>query len=95
MRPKSLSLWPTTRLSENRSIIVLQRIYSTISFDILNTIIDQDDEDKDAWNKLADLFHDNKATRAYTLKENLPTLILETFLISLPTATVSNFLLIN
>ena len=69
MRPKSLSLWPTTRLSENRSIIVLQRIYSTISFDILNTIIDQDDEDKDAWNKLADLFHDNKATRVVHLEE--------------------------
>ncbi|XP_056698303.1 uncharacterized protein [Spinacia oleracea] len=48
--------------------IVLQWIYGTISNDILNTIIEQEDKAADAWKRLEDLFQDNKAARAIHLE---------------------------
>ncbi|XP_062086327.1 uncharacterized protein LOC133792435 [Humulus lupulus] len=48
--------------------IVTQWIYSTVSLDILNTIIAPDDEAKDAWNRVVDLFQDNKNTRVVHLE---------------------------
>ncbi|XP_062085253.1 uncharacterized protein LOC133791342 [Humulus lupulus] len=48
--------------------IVMKWIYSTVSLDILNTIIAPDDEAKDAWNRVADLFQDNKNTRVVHLE---------------------------
>ncbi|XP_039028887.1 uncharacterized protein LOC120206517 [Hibiscus syriacus] len=47
---------------------VTQWIYSTVSSDILNTIIILEDEAKDAWNRVAELFQDNKNTRAVHLE---------------------------
>ncbi|XP_056698353.1 uncharacterized protein [Spinacia oleracea] len=44
--------------------IVLQWIYGTISNDVLHTILEPDLTAMDAWNRLADLFHDNQTTRA-------------------------------
>ncbi|XP_012066605.2 uncharacterized protein LOC105629352 [Jatropha curcas] len=48
--------------------IVRQWIYGTISSDLLNTIINPDDTALDAWNQLAELFQDNKTSRAIHLE---------------------------
>ncbi|XP_037493717.1 uncharacterized protein LOC119370170 [Jatropha curcas] len=48
--------------------VVRQWIYSTISNDLLNTIISPDDTALDAWTHLADLFQDNKTARAIHLE---------------------------
>lgn len=47
--------------------IVRQWIYGTISNDLLNTIIDQDDTAAEAWSRLLCLFQDNKSARALAL----------------------------
>ncbi|XP_037497901.1 uncharacterized protein LOC110009525 [Jatropha curcas] len=48
--------------------IVRQWIYGTISSDLLNIIINPDDIALDAWNQLAELFQDNKTSRAIHLE---------------------------
>ncbi|XP_056698637.1 uncharacterized protein [Spinacia oleracea] len=47
--------------------IVRQWIYGTISNDLLNTILNQDDSAQDAWNRLVRLFQGNKSARALYL----------------------------
>ncbi|XP_020243511.1 uncharacterized protein LOC109821761 [Asparagus officinalis] len=59
--------------------IVLQWIYGTITNDVLLTILEQDATAMDAWNHLADLFHDNKTSRAVHLEYQLSQVRLDDF----------------
>ncbi|XP_020219684.1 uncharacterized protein LOC109802680 [Cajanus cajan] len=47
---------------------VLQWIYVTISHDLLHTILEPDTMAMEAWNRLRDIFQDNKHSRAVTLE---------------------------
>lgn len=49
-------------------VIVLQWIYSTISIYLLNTILEQDTTAKIVWNRLQDMFFDNRNSRALYLE---------------------------
>ncbi|KAE8702546.1 protein YLS7-like [Hibiscus syriacus] len=51
---------------------VLQWIYGTISTDLLHAILLKDDTAQGAWSRLKSMFHDNKASRATHLEEELP-----------------------
>ncbi|XP_060190884.1 uncharacterized protein LOC132620210 [Lycium barbarum] len=57
----------TKALWERLDDIVRQWIYGTISNDLLNTIIHQEDTAAEAWNRLVHLFQDNKSARALAL----------------------------
>ncbi|XP_060170846.1 uncharacterized protein LOC132601801 [Lycium barbarum] len=57
----------TKALWERLDDIVRQWIYGTISNDLLNTIIHQEDTVAEAWNRLVHLFQDNKSARALAL----------------------------
>ncbi|XP_060170860.1 uncharacterized protein LOC132601815 [Lycium barbarum] len=57
----------TKALWERLDDIVRQWIYGTISNDLLNTIIHQEDTAVEAWNRLVHLFQDNKSARALAL----------------------------
>ncbi|XP_076953687.1 uncharacterized protein LOC143627851 [Bidens hawaiensis] len=59
--------------------IVKQWIYSTISNDQLLTIIKPKATAKEAWDAIAQLFQENQASRAITLKNRLTNTKLETF----------------
>lgn len=59
--------------------VVLQWIYATVSEDILNTILVQDDVALNAWNQVAYLFQDNKNTRAAYLETRFTTIVLADF----------------
>ena len=48
---------------------VLQWIYATVSSDILTSILIDDDSTEHAWHSVADLFHDNKNSRALYLNK--------------------------
>ncbi|WVZ15788.1 hypothetical protein V8G54_013354 [Vigna mungo] len=48
--------------------VVLQWIYATISPDILTSILVADDSAERAWQRVADLFQDNKNSRAMYLE---------------------------
>jgi hypothetical protein len=48
---------------------VLTWIYSTISLDLLHTIIAPDQSAMDAWNRLPDIFQDKKNTRVVYLED--------------------------
>ncbi|XP_060182453.1 uncharacterized protein LOC132612138 [Lycium barbarum] len=54
-------------LWERLDDIVRQWIYDTISNDLLNTIIHQEDTAAEAWDRLVHLFQDNKSARALAL----------------------------
>ena len=47
---------------------VLQWLYATISHDLLHTILEPDTTAMEAWNRLRDIFQDNKHSRAITLE---------------------------
>ncbi|XP_055814103.1 uncharacterized protein LOC129883470 [Solanum dulcamara] len=47
---------------------VLQWLYATISHDLLHTILEPDTMTMEAWNRLRDIFQDNKHSRAITLE---------------------------
>ncbi|XP_055835116.1 uncharacterized protein LOC129903592 [Solanum dulcamara] len=47
---------------------VLQWLYATISHDFLHTIFEPDTTVMEAWNRLRDIFQDNKHSRAFTLE---------------------------
>ncbi|KAL9224563.1 hypothetical protein vseg_000585 [Gypsophila vaccaria] len=49
--------------------IVKQWIYSTISLDLLHTILEPDFSAKTAWDRLKDIFNDNKHSRAVMLEQ--------------------------
>ena len=58
---------------------VLQWIYSTISSDLLHTIIEPDAKTMDAWNRLRDIFQDNEHSRAVTLEQEFSHTLLSDF----------------
>ncbi|XP_056695555.1 uncharacterized protein [Spinacia oleracea] len=58
---------------------VLQWIYATISTVILNSILIDDDLAEHAWESVADLFHDNKHSRALFLSNEFTTTKLADF----------------
>ncbi|RHN64964.1 hypothetical protein MtrunA17_Chr4g0074801 [Medicago truncatula] len=49
--------------------IVLQWIYGTISIDLLHTIIERDSTAQTAWDRLFNIFFDNKNSRALYLEQ--------------------------
>ncbi|KAG6787387.1 hypothetical protein POTOM_009026 [Populus tomentosa] len=59
--------------------IVLQWIYSTISEDLLNTILERDSTAALAWNRLRDIFSDNKNSRALYLEQEFSKVQMEHF----------------
>ncbi|KAJ0868340.1 putative RNA-directed DNA polymerase [Helianthus annuus] len=59
--------------------IVLQWLYSTISNDLLHTIIDKTSTARDAWVAIENLFHDNKASRAIYLMQKFANTRLDGF----------------
>ncbi|XP_057445828.1 uncharacterized protein LOC130737967 [Lotus japonicus] len=58
---------------------VLQWIYSTISDDLMSTIMEPGSTAFSAWTRLADLFHDNQNARAVTLEQEFSTVRMEAF----------------
>lgn len=58
---------------------VLQWIYSTISNDLLTTILEPDSTAKEAWDRLRDIFQDNQNSRAVTLEQEFSTTRMEDF----------------
>nr|XP_034905875.1 uncharacterized protein LOC118042336 [Populus alba]TKR75127.1 hypothetical protein D5086_0000288440 [Populus alba] len=59
--------------------IVLQWIYDTISEDLLNTILERDSTAALAWNRLRDIFSDNKNSRALYLEQEFSKVQMEQF----------------
>nr|TKR99372.1 Retrovirus-related Pol polyprotein from transposon TNT 1-94 [Populus alba] len=59
--------------------IVLQWIYGTISEDLLNTILERDSTAALAWNRLRDIFSDNKNSRALYLEQEFSKVQMEHF----------------
>ncbi|GAU41159.1 hypothetical protein TSUD_282330 [Trifolium subterraneum] len=66
-------LWP--RLDA----VVLQWIYGTISDDLLNTFIERDSTAETAWNRLFEIFFDNKNSRALYLEQEFSRVQMEQF----------------
>ncbi|XP_048497635.1 uncharacterized protein LOC125496256 [Beta vulgaris subsp. vulgaris] len=58
---------------------VLSWIYSTISRDLLNTIIEPDSTAMEAWDRLRDIFQDNEHSRAVALEQEFSTTSMEDF----------------
>ncbi|XP_028184867.1 uncharacterized protein LOC114371708 [Glycine soja] len=58
---------------------VLQWIYATISHDFLHTILELDTTTMEAWNRLHDIFQDNKHSRAVTLEYDFTHTTMEAF----------------
>ncbi|XP_019460099.1 PREDICTED: uncharacterized protein LOC109359859 [Lupinus angustifolius] len=58
---------------------VLQWIYSTISNDLLTTILEPDSTAMEAWDRLRDIFQDNQHSRAVTLEQDFSTTRMEDF----------------
>jgi hypothetical protein len=58
---------------------VLQWIYSTISTDLLTTILEPDSTAMEAWNRLADIFQDNQNARAVALEQEFSNIRMEDF----------------
>ncbi|CAJ2672156.1 unnamed protein product [Trifolium pratense] len=59
--------------------VVLQWIYGTISEDLLNIIIEQDSTAETAWNRLFEIFYDNKNSRALYLEQEFSRTRMEQF----------------
>ncbi|XP_021721012.1 uncharacterized protein LOC110688551 [Chenopodium quinoa] len=59
--------------------IVKQWIYGTISRDLVNTIMKPGASALELWNRLKEIFHDNKHTRAVYLEEQFTNTQLENF----------------
>ncbi|XP_060181999.1 uncharacterized protein LOC132611610 [Lycium barbarum] len=70
---EEVELWTTIDAT------VLQWIYSTISNDLLNTIIKPDATAMDAWVRLRDIFQDHQNSRAVTLEQEFTTTRMEDF----------------
>ncbi|XP_060186346.1 uncharacterized protein LOC132615768 [Lycium barbarum] len=58
---------------------VLSWIYSTISNDLLHTIIEPDSTAMEAWDRLRDIFQDNQHSRAVALEQDFTTVSMEHF----------------
>ncbi|XP_071714923.1 uncharacterized protein [Rutidosis leptorrhynchoides] len=59
--------------------LVLQWIYATISTDLMNQIIEDESIAEHAWNRLQNIFQDNKNTRALYLQRQFNTIRLDEF----------------
>ncbi|XP_020266216.1 uncharacterized protein LOC109841681 [Asparagus officinalis] len=59
--------------------IVLQWIYGTISTDLLYTILEPGTTAKQAWDRLQDIFYDNKNSRAVDLETQFSTIKMQDF----------------
>ncbi|XP_071740817.1 uncharacterized protein [Rutidosis leptorrhynchoides] len=59
--------------------IVLQWIYATISIDVMHTILEPDTTAKQAWERLKNIFHDNKNSRALALENQFLNTKLDNF----------------
>ncbi|XP_060210437.1 uncharacterized protein LOC132637353 [Lycium barbarum] len=70
---EEVELWTTIDTT------VLQWIYSTISNDLLNTIIEPDATAMDAWDRLRDIFQDYQTSRAVTLEQEFTMTRMEDF----------------
>lgn len=60
-------------------VVVLQWIYGTISDDLLHTIIERDSTTEQAWNRLFNIFYDNKNSRALYLEQEFSNARIEQF----------------
>ncbi|XP_006591641.1 uncharacterized protein [Glycine max] len=58
---------------------VLSWLYATISNDLLHTIIEPDAPAMDAWNRLRDIFQDNRHSRVVTLEAEFSNTKMENF----------------
>ncbi|XP_059294568.1 uncharacterized protein LOC132047557 [Lycium ferocissimum] len=58
---------------------VLQWIYTTISTDLLHTILEPDSTAMEAWNRLRDIFQDNKNSRSVTFEHEFSHTNMEDF----------------
>ncbi|XP_048498082.1 uncharacterized protein LOC125496618 [Beta vulgaris subsp. vulgaris] len=58
---------------------ILSWIYATISNDLLHTIIEPDTTIMDAWNRLRDIFQDNKNSHVVTLEAEFSNTKMENF----------------
>ena len=58
---------------------MLQWIYSTISNDLLNTIIEPGATAMEAWDRLREIFQDHQNSRAVTLEQEFTTTSMEDF----------------
>ncbi|XP_073223430.1 uncharacterized protein [Cicer arietinum] len=58
---------------------ILQWIYSTISSDLLATIIEPDSTAMEAWNRLTNIFQNNQNARAVTLEQEFSSIRMEDF----------------
>ncbi|XP_010675552.2 uncharacterized protein LOC104891544 [Beta vulgaris subsp. vulgaris] len=76
---ETVSTAAETELWATLDATVLQWIYSTISTDLLHTIIEPDATAMDAWNRLRDIFQDNKNSRAVALEQEFSHLSMEDF----------------
>ncbi|XP_071689261.1 uncharacterized protein [Rutidosis leptorrhynchoides] len=60
-------------------VVVKQWIYSTISNDLLHTILESNTTAAQTWNRLKDIFHDNKNSRALYLHRQFTNIKLDNF----------------
>jgi len=60
-------------------VTVLHWIYSTISTDLLTTILEPNSTAVEAWNRLVDIFQDNQNARAVTLEQEFSNTRMEDF----------------
>ena len=81
--PSSTTKTPSTDEEKEEWAIVdatvLKWIYSTISEDLLNTILEPDSTAQGAWERLRDIFQDNKSSRAVTLEQEFSNTSIEDF----------------
>lgn len=70
---EELELWSTL------DVTVLQWIYSTISNDLLNTILEPEATAMEAWERLRDIFLDHQNSRAVILEQEFTTTKMDAF----------------
>ncbi|KAL9247349.1 hypothetical protein vseg_020790 [Gypsophila vaccaria] len=59
--------------------IVKQWIYSTISIDLLHTILEPGATAQQAWERLKDIFNDNQNSRAFTLEQQFSNIYMDNY----------------
>ncbi|XP_021971553.1 uncharacterized protein LOC110866718 [Helianthus annuus] len=79
VKDKAADSSTTKEVCERLDSIVLQRIYGTISQDLVHTIIKPGTMAHQAWTTLENLFQDNKSARALHLRHRFTNTRLENF----------------
>nr|GEW51667.1 hypothetical protein [Tanacetum cinerariifolium] len=77
--PKDKELAMNPEMWSRLDIIVLQWIYATISKDLMHTFLEPDTTAKKAWDRLKDIFQDNKNSRALSLEHLFSNTHLDSF----------------